>query len=285
VPHACAACHAQRDAAWATAGIRRWSGKDPAGFQQFADAFAADDHGRPGADSLLIALARDPAQPGIVRASALWRLAPYPGPATRAVADLGARDPNPLVRRGALEAIEREAPRDRILIAGPLLADSLRANRQKAAWLLAAVGDSLPTPALRAAFARARDEFIESQEYNADRAEHLVTLGAFRFARGDTVGALQAFTTANRQWPRDVPAIVNLAGILSLQQREGEGEALLRDALQRMPGDPALHHDLGLSLARQSRIDEALAELERAVKLSGNDPRYVRAYEVVRRSR
>ena len=282
VPNACAACHPTLEPAWAAAAIRRRIGRDPVGFQQFADAFTADDRASAGAAGQLRALARDPGQPAIVRASALWRLARYAGAPTRDVAAIGAADPNPLVRRGALAALGQEAPRDRLAIAAPLLGDSLRAVRQEAAWLLAALGDSLPSPALRAAFERASAEFVASQRYNADRAEHRVTLGAFLFARGDTAEAETEFRAAIRQWPRHVPAYLNLAGVLSLRGLEPEGEALLRNALQRMPGDAALHHALGLSLARQSRDADALRELARAVTLSGNDPAYVRALEAVR---
>jgi predicted CXXCH cytochrome family protein len=283
VPNPCAGCHPTRDARWAAVEARRWSGRDPAGFQQFADAFAADDRSAADAATRLHALARDPGQPAIVRASALWRLARFPGVATREAAEAAASDANPLVRRAALEALEGEPPGDRVRIAAPLLGDTLRAIRQKAAWLLAAVGDSLPTPLLRSAFERAAGEFVASQVYNADRAEHRVTLGAFLFARRDTAAAEREFRAAIRQWPRHLPGYENLAGLLSLRGREGEGEALLREALRRMPDEAALHHALGLSLARQSRYAEASPELARAVQLSPADPAYARAYEAIQR--
>jgi len=49
VPNACNRCHANRDARWASAAIRRWYPNTNPGFQRFAQAFAADDRGLPAA--------------------------------------------------------------------------------------------------------------------------------------------------------------------------------------------------------------------------------------------
>ena len=278
VPDACGACHAGRGVAWELDAIRSWRGRTPAGFQRFAREFAADDSGSREAMPLLLGVFRDTTQPPIARATALTRLARYPAPGTRDAIASAVRDPSALVRRAALDAAEGD-PATRRLVA-PLLDDSLRAIRQQAAWVLAPIADSLPTP--RAAFDRASAEFIESQRYNADRAEHRVTLGAFRFARHDTAGAEAEFRVAARQWPRNVAALTNLAGILGLTKREGEAEQLLREALTRLPDDAELHYALGVSLARQARVPEAYAEVARAAALAPSVPRYRSALAALR---
>ncbi|MCC6769803.1 MAG: tetratricopeptide repeat protein [Gemmatimonadaceae bacterium] len=285
VPDPCTSCHTGRSAAWAAAAVQRWGGKGALGFQQFADAFAADEADADGAAAQLVALARDATNPAIVRASALARLARYPGPSTRGVAAEGARDRDPLVRRGALEALEGEVPAERVAIAAPLLSDSLRAIRWKAAWLLATLGDSLPTPAWRAAFARADTEFVASQRYNADRAEHRVTLGAYLVARGDTAAGADEVRAVLRLGPRDVMARVDLAGVLSLQGRERDAEALLRAGVGASPDESELHFALGLSLARQGRIVEGMAAVARALRLEPGDARYARAYAALEEAR
>lgn len=274
VPNACNACHANRSAAWAAGWVWPMGGRDPGGFQRFAETFALDERGGAEAMDSLVAIARDRTQPAVVRASALARLARH-RPALAAAAD-GARDTDPLVRRWALGALEGVPPMARIPVAAPLLSDPLRAVRLAATWALAPVADSLATPEWRAAFAHASEEFIASQRYNADRAEHRVTLGAFLLARGDTVSAVREFQAATRQWPRNIPAIVNLAGVLSLQGREGEGERLIRDAIARMPDEAELHHELGRSLARQGKVREAIDALQQAVRLAPREARYAR---------
>lgn len=317
VPNACNACHADRSAAWAAGWVRSMGGRDPGGFQRFAESFALDDRGGAGAMDSLVTIARDRTQPAVVRASALARLArhgaafaggvagaPPAGaseggvPAPHAVRDTaspasrllaaaadGAGDTDPLVRRWALAALEGVPPAARIAVAAPLLSDPLRAVRLAATWSLAPVADSLARPEWRRAFTRASEEFIASQRYNADRAEHRVTLGAFFLMRRDTAGAVREFRAAAQQWPRNIPAIVNLAGVFSLQGREGDGERLIRDAIARMPNEAELHFELGRSLARQRKLPEAIAALQRAVQLAPGDARYAFTLEALRAGR
>ena len=76
-PNACNRCHANREARWADSTIRAWYREPTAGFQRFAGAFAADEQGEPGAADSLVRVFADTAQPTIVRASALARLARY----------------------------------------------------------------------------------------------------------------------------------------------------------------------------------------------------------------
>jgi hypothetical protein len=73
-PDACTNCHADRDATWAAATIRaRHPDHDPEP-PHFSQAFARFDRGDASAASELAAIATDPAQPPIVRASARARL-------------------------------------------------------------------------------------------------------------------------------------------------------------------------------------------------------------------
>jgi Flp pilus assembly protein TadD len=79
-----------------------------------------------------------------------------------------------------------------------------------------------------------------------------------------------------------VPAWANLADLRRLQGREPEAEATLREGLTAMPDAAALHHALGLSLVRQQRKSEALAELRRATELDPANPRFKYVYDIAR---
>jgi predicted CXXCH cytochrome family protein len=278
VPNACNRCHADRDARWAAAQVRGWYGRTPAGFQRFAGAFAADDSGRAGAADSLLAVAGDTTQPVIARASAVARLARYPASRTRDAAANAARHADPLMRRGALYALEAFPVADRLDVVPPLLGDPVRVNRIQAAWLLAPAADSLPEAARRA-FDAAAAELVASYRYNADRSSSRLTLGTFHAQLGQLDSAMAEYRAALRIAPRSVQAWVNLSGIQSVQGREDEAERTLRDAVAIMPDEARLHHALGLSLARSGRLEEALAELERAAGLS-SAPEFVYAYAV-----
>jgi predicted CXXCH cytochrome family protein len=240
VPNACNRCHADRDAAWAATRIHAWRGRMPAGFQRFAGAFAADDRGLAGATDSLLSVANDPSEPAIVRASALARLGSHPGQPALQAARRWSLDRNPLVRRAALEILERFPPADRVAVALPLLGDSMRAVRLEAAWLVAPMADSLRTPADRLAFANAATEFVASARYNADRTLSRLTLGSFYALRGKLDSASAEYRAALRLDPRSVKAYVYSAEVLRAQGRRQEAELIIRDGLKNVPGDQDL---------------------------------------------
>ncbi len=279
VPNACNGCHRDRTARWADEQIRRRTGRQPAGFQTFADAFFAAESNEPSAAEALRRVADDGAQPPIVRASALERLAATPGTAAFAAADGHLHDPDPAVRRAALSVLEALRPEQRIARITPLLRDPLRSVRVQAAWLLAPVSGALAGTADAEAFARAADEFIAVRRYLADRPEDRTTLGSFFAQLGRQAEAIAEYRAALRLAPRYTPAYVNLSDLQRESGNESDAERTLREGLAVLPGDAMLHHALGLSLARSGRTADALAELKRTTELSP-DARFAYAYAV-----
>jgi Flp pilus assembly protein TadD len=113
----------------------------------------------------------------------------------------------------------------------------------------------------RTAFERAAAEYVETQRYNADRAE-------------------QDLKAAIALAPLSVVAYVNLADMYRAQGREADAERVLRDGLKMSPNSAPLHHALGLTLVRAKRNAEALAELSRAAKLDPASARFAYVYGV-----
>ena len=64
-----------------------------------------------------------------------------------------------------------------------------------------------------------------------------------------------------------MPARFNLATLLNRQGRNAEAETVLRDGIERAPGDGELHYSLGLLLAEEQRLEEAADSLGRAAAL------------------
>jgi predicted CXXCH cytochrome family protein len=280
VPNACNACHTDRSAAWAAQQVRSRWGHDPQGFQRFAEAFAADDSARAAAPAALAGVAQDATEPPFVRASALARLAGSGGPAERETARLSLGDPDPMVRRAALLALEQTPPEERVAVAAPLLRDSSRIVRLQAAWMLAPISTGLTSDEDREAFTRAAGEFVASQRFNADRPENRITLGNF-FAQMGRVGEAAAeYRAAIHLAPRFSAAYVNLADLMRTAGREADAERTLREGLAEAPDDADLHHALGLSLARSGRLADAVAELGRASALAPDRPDLAYAYAV-----
>lgn len=80
--------------------------------------------------------------------------------------------------------------------------------------------------------------------------------------------------------PAYVPAYVNLADFYRSQKDDARAEAILRTAIEAVPGNADVQHALGLTLVRQQRADEALEALRQAVILNPDRARYVYVYAV-----
>jgi tetratricopeptide (TPR) repeat protein len=273
MPEPCTGCHRDRTTRWAADTVARWYGRRERP-PHYGEVLQAARAGQPAAREALQRLAEDASQPGIVRATAVSLLPRYPGPASLAVLERAARDPDPLVRAATASALESLEPAVRLALASPLLQDQVRGVRIEAGRALAAVAADQLTPEQRAARDRALDEYRYSLAVNADRPEGRLGQGVLHAHLGRLDAAEQAYRKAIRIDPTFGPAYVNLADLLRVRGRDGDGVALLREALTVVPGDAAVHHALGLALARQQRLPAALAALERAAELRPEEARY-----------
>ena len=272
-PNACNSCHTDKQPQWAADKVQQWYPHPPAGHQRYAEAFAAASQGLPSAHAALMAVATDKDQPAIARATALSRLNESRDQQTFSLLVDGLYDDNETVRLAAVEAVARIAPAMSSQALPPLLNDPLRSVRMAAARGLVGAAEQQLNPAQRAAFERGLDEYIAAQQFNADRPESLTNLGALYAERGD---AAQAEAYLRRAIALDPfpPAVINLANVYQSQGLEPQAENILREGLTRSPQEASLHHVLGLALARQKRLPEAISELAKASQLAPENPRY-----------
>jgi len=279
-PNACNDCHTDQSAQWAAAAIERWYGPERKGFQKYPEAFHAAWTDAADTPALLSVIAADRNTPALVRASALREMAPYVSPANVDLARTGLADPDPMVRIGALDMLE-SVPASQIWpLVAPLLSDSDRGVRIRAAALLAPVATASQPAADRENFERAAAEFVAAQQLNADRPEARSTLGSFHARRGRAADAEAEYQAALRLSPRYAPAAINLADLYRQLGRDGEGESALRTAIASSPQDAGLHHALGLTLTRLKRYQESLGELREAAERDPDRARYAYVYAV-----
>jgi tetratricopeptide (TPR) repeat protein len=280
VPNVCtSACHAGRNASWAAEAVARHTGHAPAGFQSFAEAFAAADRHAPGATAPLLAIAADSTQAAIARASALARLQERDDLDVSAVMPL-LGDASALVRRTSAGLLARADDSHRVSSLPKMLADPVRTVREEVALALADLADRALSGADQAAFERAFGEFVAEQRFNGDRPEAQVNLGQAWLRRGRLDAAQKAFQEAIRLDASFVPARVDLSEVYRLRHDEATAEQVLRDGLTASSPSAVLHHALGLSLVRQHRVTDALPELATAAKLDPAVARYAYVYAV-----
>ncbi len=284
VPNTCSSCHADHDAAWAAAAVEHWHGPVRKGFQTYAEAFHAARLDLPEAPGLLVKVAQDASTPAIARATALLFLRDKLPAAGLEEIKRGLRDGDPMVRIGALRALEPLPLQSRWTLAKDALSDTVRAVRIQAALTLADMPPAGLGLADRAALEAASQEYIAARAFNADRAEERVNLAGYYAKQGKAALAEQEYLAAMKLAARQVPPRVGLADLYRALGREAEAEALLRETVLMIPEAAAAHHALGLALIRQKRYGEALESLKRAAGLEPAQPRYTYVYAVALQS-
>jgi Flp pilus assembly protein TadD len=192
-----------------------------------------------------------------------------------------ARDPDPLLRLAAAQALESAPAAASLPILARLVADPLRAVRTQAAWVLSGLPREALSEEERGAFAAALDEYVAAQRTLADTGESHFNLGLLHSRRGRPSSAEESYRTALRLQPVFTPARMSLATLLAAQGRRDEAEAELRSALashQALNADLSeqawvgelsgeIHYSLALLLAESARLEEAAELLARAAAL------------------
>lgn len=273
-PNACTGCHAKRSSRWAAEAVARWRGSGAPPRAHFGSALQAGRSGARDAEEALVALASDPSQPAIARATAVRLLGSYLSPQSLSALERSLASEDPLLRLAAAGAAEALPPPERLALLRPLLRDPVRAVRLEAVEPLLGVPASLWSPAERAVLADVMEEYRAAHELAADQPEGQLGLGNLHASLGEPDAALERFDTAIRRAPWAIPPRLNRADVLRALGREEEAEATLREALARAPESADAHYALGLSLVRQKRMPEAVSELDRAAALAPGLSRY-----------
>jgi tetratricopeptide (TPR) repeat protein len=109
-------------------------------------------------------------------------------------------------------------------------------------------------------------EFVKA---NPRSAPGLDVLGTALIVTGQFAEAEVALTQAVRLEPGRASALVRLGQIALEMRAPKKAEAWLRQALKVSKDLPAAHRLLALALFRQGQVDQALAEAQEALRLSG----------------
>jgi len=110
---------------------------------------------------------------------------------------------------------------------------------------------------------------VRARKLDPDDPEVAYLLGAVQERRGDEAAALAQYRRALARHPEHLPSRYRLLELM-VAARSWEGAAeQARAILQRNPGDARVHLALGIALRNQGKVDEALAEYERAEALAG----------------
>jgi len=273
-PNTCNQCHQDKSPAWAAEQIKQHYPQPASGLQSYGPLLQRARQGDPAVTAELITLAGNQQIPGIARASAVSLLAILPGQNALQTIVAATHNSDPLVRRAAAEALAQADPALRVKALVPLLQDPVLDVRISAASALAALDpEQAFTPAQRQQQQQALQEYIDSLQLNADRAESWFNLGILYTKQGKGEAAMEAYRTALQKDAEFTPAAVNLANLYESLQSPAAALDFLRQQLQRTPDSAPLQQALALALVRQKDYPGARAALQRAVTLAPDDAR------------
>jgi tetratricopeptide (TPR) repeat protein len=172
-------------------------------------------------------------------------------------------DPEPIIRRTAVEHLPAGTVEATVEKLSPLLFDPVRAVRTFAVSRLAGVPDDLLEPYQRERLAEVIAEHVADMRYSLDFAFAGHNLGNLYTQLGETEKAIEAYLTAIEVDELFFPAKMNLAVLYNAAGRNDEAETLLREVLDAYPEEAQAAYSLGLLLAEMGRMDEAVEFLRR----------------------
>ena len=266
-PNACNLCHADKDAVWADRVVRQWYPRD---YQAPVLRLAAImDAARKRDWSNLpetLACIAAPDRSEIHAASFLRLLENCPDERKWPVILKALKDPSPLVRSRAAEALAENRSSEALAALAAATRDPIRLVRIRAAAALAGVLPDYLEPADRESVQKATAEFEASHQSRPDDAASHYNLGNFHMARHEYERAVASFETAIKLQPDNLAALVNAALAQNLLGRNDLAEQCLRRAIHLDATNTVANLNLGLLMGEQGRTRDAEAAFRTALK-------------------
>ncbi len=273
-PNACTSCHDGKTNVWAATTLDTWFGKGWRDRQTIAHAFGRAVKSDAASLEALRALVGDGKQAGIVRGTAITEMSRLAGADAAADVKAATEDNDPLVRLGAAEAASNLPPEFRLDAIGRLLGDEKRAVRVAAAKALGSTQSLDFLGDQRRDFDSAVADLKAYVEANADIAETQSTYGTFLLEQGHQQEAEKTLRQAVELDPSLSGARINLAELYRATGDGAKSQQTYAEAVSANPDRADLRFGHGLSLVRQKAMEEAIHELEMAVRLEPGNTRY-----------
>jgi tetratricopeptide (TPR) repeat protein len=281
-PNACTTCHRGKTDKWAVTEISNW------GVGERQNIWAVINRGLDRQDSLMF---KDYAQnpptndlPPIRQATLISKLSAFPSRLAVDAASSQLVNPDPLIRRAAVSALQAMPVQVRWQLLNPLIEDPVKVIRLEVAGTLADAFTQL-TGRDAERLGKLIDEYRESLTYNADTPAGQLTIGNLEARLGFDILAENAYRRALEIEPQFVPALINLSDFYRSTGRDSESLKLLLHALQVAPDSAITNHAYGLFLVRSGKQKQALAYFDKATRQEDSNPRYTYVYAVALDSR
>ncbi|MEZ8720914.1 tetratricopeptide repeat protein [Vibrio pomeroyi] len=277
-PNVCTSCHEDQTDQWADQQIGQWFPDSKYRNQQhFAVAFYADSIGHRGAEDALAYSAQDSSLSNIIRASSLERLGGNTGKNTLISLARAVKHDDEMIRLGVVQGSSGFPFTDRWQILEPLLKDPVLSIRSETAGALVRYWGEM-NPLQKDQIKPALEEYIEIQQFNADRGFGRTNLGNVYRDLGQHDKAIEFYQGAIEIEPYFENSYANLADLYRALGDEPKALATLKQGIQAQPKSSVLPYSAGLSMLRVKDYKQATNYLKQAAETAQTDPQYWYVY-------
>jgi predicted CXXCH cytochrome family protein len=277
-PNVCTSCHEDQTDQWADKQIGEWFPDSKYRNQQhFAVAFYADSIGHRGAEDALAYSAQDSSLSNIIRASSLERLGGNTGKNTLISLARAVKHDDEMIRLGVVQGSSGFPFNDRWQILEPLLKDPVLSIRSETAGALVRYWGEM-NPLQKDQIKPALEEYIEIQQFNADRGFGRTNLGNVYRDLGQHQKAIEFYLGAIEIEPYFENSYANLADLYRALGDEPKALATLKQGIQAQPKSSVLPYSAGLSMLRVKDYQQATNYLKQAAETAQTDPQYWYVY-------
>lgn len=262
-PNACNDCHKDKTAQWAADAIEKVHGKERK--LHFSDMLVpGKDRYKPDFESLK-KLALDTTQPAIARATAIWELQTLNRQDVFSIANKLLTDKEALVRYHAVGVFSMLQTAQRMRILTPLLKDPVRAVRIETANQLADTKAEDYDPEYRDAYTAANQEYQNYLKMHADSAGGQVNISNYHSRQNSPDKAIEALRKAVKIDNHFNMARMNLAFMLSIEEKYDEAENVYKKVLEQEPQYSQAWYSLGLLYTEQKKFEQAVGAFTNAI--------------------
>jgi tetratricopeptide (TPR) repeat protein len=274
-PNACNVCHKERDAAWADKYVREWCTRD---YQApVLKRAALIDAARKRDWSKLpemLAYIQGKDRDEVFTTSLMRLMVMTPDERVTPVLLKVMKDPSPLVRSGAVEALSTRLSPLAIQAMLDATGDASRLVRTRASAGLAGYPLERLTGKAKMRVDKANKEYLAFILARPDQWSSHYNLGNYQVSRRELKSAVDSYLTALKLEPQAVMAMVNLSIAYAQMRENDQAEKFLLEALKIAPNSAAANLNMGLLKAEKSERAQAEVYLKKAFQA---DPQMAQA--------
>jgi tetratricopeptide (TPR) repeat protein len=271
IPNTCNGCHKDKTPEWAASVIKKNFG--PVRRYHFAEDLIPGSQLTAGSEAHLTKLIGDSSVPNIVRAASANYLGRLNTKTGTDVLLNHITDSSALVRFFSVGGLFNTDPQVWLNTVSPLLKDSVRAVRIKAAELFTFIPVSQVPSENLSAFYSAKAELESFINYQKDFAQGDARAGDYYFRANELPQAEKYYRRALAKDDQLTVAKINLASALSAGGKNEEALQQLLNAEKDQPKDDQIQSNLALLYVELNQLKKAASSFEKAISFHTRNPR------------